>query len=640
MRLGWVGAVLAATCWMGGPAWGQYDQSLTVSESDAVRLEGRAHFWHEKPARLGINEVASPANSSSFLPLAQETMFDLQPQNALWIRLDLDHKVSSSEHFVLWIPIPLIDKVNLYQPTEAGRWSIASAGDRVPVAQWPEPGRYPRFHLELPPGKTSLYLKIDGRTPFSMPIHIGSEIAAQGSDRQGFLGMGMVLGVLFTLVLFCFVTAYTYRDRLYLLYGMYMLLMVLAVASYTGLAAYVLWDRSPQWADSSNGVLTLMTAGAALSFLEAMLGGGRFTPRLSRAILTVAAACLPLAVLFYFLPRSAGVAILGVYMLVVGYVGLALSVQAWRQGVAVGKWVFLAYFPLFLAVLLAIARTYSWVSVSWVVQYGVIIALLIEAPTMMVALHVRSRERHEISTREQAMTTQDALTGLLKEHIFDDRLKQTMARSIKRREDAAVVLISLVNYEAIAQAYGAPVAEQSILRAVIKLRKVLRDVDTVARVGTSHFGLIMEGVGHRSRVTDIGARLIAQGLMPLPGLVPEVTLQFHLAAVLIRDIPAVQIDIKEELLAVLGAMSRRTRRPIRFWERTTTGGTPLTAIPPAPTRVDEMTAISQAASLKPPSPISSGSTGSPSSSSGWDSTSQGESSVPGGDTVAEQRSQM
>jgi two-component system, sensor histidine kinase LadS len=204
---------------------------------------------------------------------------------------------------------------------------------------------------------------------------------------------------------------------------------------------------------------------------------------------------------------------------------------------------------------------------------------------MMVALHVRSRLRHEIRTREQALNTQDALTGLLTEYIFDDRIKQTLVRSIKRREDAAIVMISLVNYPTIAHAHGLPVAEQSILRAVIKLRKVVRDVETVARIGTSHFGLILEGTTHRSRVTDIGARLIAQGLMPLPGLVPEVTLQFHLAAVVLRELPGADQDIKASLQGLLKGMSARTRRPIRFLEATTVGGTPLPR-PSTPSPVD------------------------------------------------------
>jgi two-component system, sensor histidine kinase LadS len=558
-----------------GAALADHAASVLIAEADRSQFAAAAHFWHEKPAKASIEQAAEAASAARFMPLVDETMFDLKPQDRLWIRLDVDRKNTASEHVILWIPLPLLDSVTLYQLGADGKWQASRAGDRIAVVAWPEPGRYPRFHLELPPGKSSIYLQVQGTTPISIPLHMGSEVEAQAADRQGFLGLGVIVGVLLTLVLMCMVTAYTYKDRLYLLYGAYMLIMILAVGAYTGLSAYLLWNQSPMWADAAQGVMAMLAAGGALYFIEAMLGARQFARKLSVVLLALGVLALPLAVVYYLVPRSVGVIILGVYMIAITTIGLTLASRAWRRGDLVGKWVFFAYAPLALAVLLALARSYGWIGVSWVVQYGVVIALLIEAPMMMVALNVRSRERHEITTREQAMKTQDALTGLLKEHIFNDRIRQTLGRSIKRREDAAIVLISLVNYNSIADSHGLPVAEQSVLRAVIKLRKVVRDVETVARVGTSHFGLILEGASDRSRITEIGARLIAQGLMPLPGLVPEVTLQFHLAAAVLRELPSAERDLKDDLHALLKSMSPRSRRPIRFLEAATTGGTPL-----------------------------------------------------------------
>ncbi|NJS36166.1 MAG: diguanylate cyclase [Brachymonas sp.] len=562
-----------------GSALAHLEHSGAEADFKTPGLRATASYWHEKPGQVSIGQASDPQFASRYLPLGGELMFDMKPQDRVWIRLDVERSAATMEHLYLWIPLPLIDSVTLYQRDEKGVWQSRSAGDRVPVASWPEPGRYPRFHLELSEGKNTLYLQVQGSTPVSLPMHLGSEAHAHAQDREGFLGLGLIIGVLLTLVLTCFVTAYAYQDRLYLLYGLYMMVMILAVGAYTGLAAYVIWDQSPRWADVAQGALAIVSAGGALYFIESLLGGRSFARTLSVLLLGLAAASVPLAVVYCFVSRSAGVVILAVYMLTVSIIGLSLAARAWKQGNRAGKWVFFAYFPLALAVLLAIARAFGLVQVSWVVQYGVMVALLIEAPMMMVALNVRSRDRHEISTREQAMATQDALTGLLKEHIFDDRIRQALLRHKKRREDAAVVLISLVNYRQIVETYGLPVAEQSVLRSVIKLRKVVRDVETIARVGTSHFGLLLEGESKRTRITEMGARLIAQGLMPLPGLTPEVTLQFHLTGAVLRELPQREVDIKNELHALLSSMSRRTRRPIRFLDADSTASLPLAPIP-------------------------------------------------------------
>ena len=173
------------------------------------------------------------------------------------------------------------------------------------------------------------------------------------------------------------------------------------------------------------------------------------------------------------------------------------------------------------------------------------------------------------------MAYHDALTGLLSAPIFQDRFNQIVARSRKNREPAAVIYIDLVNYRYIKKTWGVAVAEQSLLRSVIKLRRILRDVDTVGRIDEARFGVILEGVTSREPVTELAARLIAAGLMPLKGLKPEVILQFHVAAALLREYPGSSSDIAEALTSLMQHMGPRSRRPIRFLELEATQVVPL-----------------------------------------------------------------
>jgi diguanylate cyclase (GGDEF)-like protein len=153
--------------------------------------------------------------------------------------------------------------------------------------------------------------------------------------------------------------------------------------------------------------------------------------------------------------------------------------------------------------------------------------------------------------------------------------RQVVARYKRDRENAAVVFIDLVNYSRIKDHYGSAVAEQSLLRSVIKLRRLLRDVDTVGRIGEARFGLILEGVTSRNAVTHRAARLIAGGLMPLKGLKPDVTLQFHVGAVLLNERMLEARELVDALDGLLGGMSARTRRPIRFLEPEATQPVPM-----------------------------------------------------------------
>jgi hypothetical protein len=101
---------------------------------------------------------------------------------------------------------------------------------------------------------------------------------------------------------------------------------------------------------------------------------------------------------------------------------------------------------------------------------------------------------------------------------------------------------------------------------VLKLRQVLRDVDTASRVDEAYFGLILEGISARNTVTKAAARLVALGLMPLEGIKPEIALQFHFAGVILHEYVDDPEHIVEKLKDLLLGMSPRTRRPIRFLE--------------------------------------------------------------------------
>ena len=290
-----------------------------------------------------------------------------------------------------------------------------------------------------------------------------------------------------------------------------------------------------------------------------------------------AVAGLPVALVYALAERSAGVPMIGIYLLGVVALGMSRAWTTWKRRDVIGLWVFAAFMPMALATLVVLSSVLGFVPASWLSRYGLMVGLIIEVPLLLIALNLRSRERHSVEARAQALPSQDALTGLLTATIFQDRLKQIVVRAKRHKEPAAVVYIELVNYRYIKKNWGLAVAEQSLLRSVIKLRRILRDVDTVGRVDEACFGLILEGVSSRTPVTALAARLIAAGLMPLKGLKPDVVLQFHVAGVLLCERAGSELDIDQDLSALLRNMGARTRRPIRFLEHESTHPMPLEA---------------------------------------------------------------
>jgi GGDEF domain-containing protein len=119
------------------------------------------------------------------------------------------------------------------------------------------------------------------------------------------------------------------------------------------------------------------------------------------------------------------------------------------------------------------------------------------------------------------------------------------------------------------------VAEQSLLRSVIKLRRMLRESDTLSRIGEARFGLILERAGARVSVTDRAARVVAAGKMPTRGPKPDLVLQFHVAAAMLDELHLEEPELVTALAALLDSIPATTRRPIRFVGEPTTEPLPV-----------------------------------------------------------------
>jgi two-component system, sensor histidine kinase LadS len=200
-------------------------------------------------------------------------------------------------------------------------------------------------------------------------------------------------------------------------------------------------------------------------------------------------------------------------------------------------------------------------------------------PTLIYALSRATHDRKEVAMRADQLPTQDALTGLLTAQAFQIHVEDAYQRAIDTREPVALVLVSVINLERIRTTMGDTTAEQCMLRAVIKLHRILRDVDPAARIGTERFAMVLEGVNSRQALTERLVKLVASGLVPLQGLEPEVTLQFQAACVLLHDNPVPPDRVLDDLSAVLAGISPRTRRPIRFLEPVPTQAAPLASLP-------------------------------------------------------------
>jgi GGDEF domain-containing protein len=576
-RLPGLWATLLVSAWLALGSASSHAQPVLVLDpaNPVIDLQTSGSVWIDAGAGATIEDVAGHTNEVFVRPGKPNTIYILGAGAALWQHYRF-RSASSGPQWLLEFPLPLLDKVTVFQKNRKGQWNSQTAGDTVPLSSWPERGRYARFHLALPDeGVHEVYVRIEHVTQVNIPVNVISEPMRIHRMQIDYLLIGVVMGALLLLIVAGAVQGWVYRDQAYAWYAVYAGIMTLVVASISGVAGRFLWGDFPPWNNLAQGFLGFLGGSSALLLIRNLCGMPGRHRWFDHLVYGVGLAGPALAVAYLGLERQWGVRLVGAYLVLVIALGIGTAVMAWRRKDVVGIWVLGGFLPLALATLLIVARIFGWVPTFWLSQYAFMLSLAFEVPLLLVALNVRSRERHGIEAREQAMASQDALTGLLAAHLFHDRLQQVVARAARSREPAAVVYVELVNYGYVKRTYGIAVAEQSLLRSVIKLRRILRDVDTVGRVDEACFGLIMHDVSTREPVTELAARLIAAGLMPLKGLKPEILLQFHVAGVLLNERLMEGPALSQALSDLLAGMAERTRRPIRFLEPELTSPLPL-----------------------------------------------------------------
>ena len=552
--------------------------TLLSDDNPSQNISAASLMWIDSTGQSSVTQVVAGRTGQTFLPSRAEAVYSLGRDAALWQHYRFAMQGISKERWVLEFPQPLLDRITVYQSTTSGKWTRLTAGDTLPVADWPAPGRYAQFNLELDEtGARDVYVQIRNVANISVPVYVVSQGYQTQRLQIEYLIVGIVVGTLLLLIMTCIAQSWTYRDYTYSWYAAYALLLMLTMAAWAGVAGHLLWSHSGKWNDLAPGCLGVITGSSALLFIHHICGTDTRKKWFERTIFGLGLAGLPVAIAYALMPRGLAVMMISGYLITVAMLGIIKSIQTWRRKDVIGLWVLAAFTPTALATVLLVSNVMGFVPSSWLTRYGLMIGLIVEVPLLLIALNIRSRERHGVEARAQTMPTQDALTGLLTAHLFQDRLQQIVVRSKRYQEPAAVVYIKLANYSYIKKTWDVAVAEQSLLRSVIKLRRLLRDVDTVGRVGEAVFGLVLEGVSERSDVTDLAARLIAAGLMPLKGLKPAVVLQFHAAAVLLSERTGSAADINRSLTDALQNMSARTRRPIRFLEPELTQPMPLEA---------------------------------------------------------------
>ncbi|RLB53581.1 MAG: hypothetical protein DRJ42_11590 [Deltaproteobacteria bacterium] len=131
--------------------------------------------------------------------------------------------------------------------------------------------------------------------------------------------------------------------------------------------------------------------------------------------------------------------------------------------------------------------------------------------------NITAQRRAEEMLRRQAQ--HDPLTDLPNRILFDDRLKQVIARANRAGKQFAVLFIDLDEFKQVNDALGHEAGDQVLRDVAQNLRQTIRRSDTLARIGGDEFVLLAEEFDHADQVKTLAEKMVeAISNLPSPAL--------------------------------------------------------------------------------------------------------------------------
>jgi len=124
-------------------------------------------------------------------------------------------------------------------------------------------------------------------------------------------------------------------------------------------------------------------------------------------------------------------------------------------------------------------------------------------------LRVEIGERRQAEERARHLANHDVLTGLPNRRLLKDRLGQALAIAHRHKSHVAVMFVDLDRFKAINDTLGHEVGDKLLVSVADRLKRVLREGDTVARVGGDEFVVVLPELG-KDRDAAVVARKILE----------------------------------------------------------------------------------------------------------------------------------
>ena len=141
-------------------------------------------------------------------------------------------------------------------------------------------------------------------------------------------------------------------------------------------------------------------------------------------------------------------------------------------------------------------------------------ARTIELRSTVKALEAKAAEQLQAESRITQLAHFDALTGLPNRLLLADRCAIALNRAQRAQTSVALMFLDLDHFKNINDSLGHRVGDAVLVQLAARLRAVVREQDTISRLGGDEFIILMPDT-HAAGAASVAAKLLQMGQTPV-----------------------------------------------------------------------------------------------------------------------------
>lgn len=129
-------------------------------------------------------------------------------------------------------------------------------------------------------------------------------------------------------------------------------------------------------------------------------------------------------------------------------------------------------------------------------------------PLRMIGTMSDITERKTSEERLAYLANYDTLTGIPNRNLLQDRLRHAMSHADRKQHKVALLFLDLDHFKAVNDALGHQSGDELLIEAVARIKRHIRETDTLARLGGDEFMIILEDFKSAAQVASIATHIL------------------------------------------------------------------------------------------------------------------------------------